>query len=33
MNGDEKHGPYKYRVYRDGNMVRRDYLGTAAAEE
>lgn len=33
MSGGEKHGPYKYRVYRDGNTVRRDYLGTAAAEE
>ena len=29
MNGGEKHGPYKYRAYRDGDTVRREYLGTA----
>ena len=25
----EKHGPYKYRAYRDGDTVRREYLGKA----
>ncbi|MFC7010035.1 DUF6788 family protein [Halalkalicoccus salilacus] len=29
MNDGEKHGPYKYRAYRDGDTVRRDYLGKA----
>jgi hypothetical protein len=29
MSGGEKHGPYKYRAYRDGDTVRREYLGTA----
>lgn len=29
MSGGEKHGPYKYRAYRDGDTVRRDYLGKA----
>lgn len=31
MNGGEKHGPYKYRAYRDGDTVRREYLGKATA--
>lgn len=29
MSGGEKHGPYKYRAYRDGDTVRREYLGKA----
>ena len=29
MSGGEKHGPYKYRAYRDGGTVRREYLGKA----
>lgn len=29
MSSGEKHGPYKYRAYRDGDTVRREYLGTA----
>lgn len=29
MSGGEKHGPYKYRAYRDGDIVRREYLGKA----
>ncbi|WP_169312208.1 DUF6788 family protein [Halalkalicoccus jeotgali] len=29
MSGGEKHGPYKYRAYRDGETVRREYLGKA----
>ena len=29
MNGGEKHGPYKYRAYWDGETVRREYLGKA----
>ncbi|WP_368280559.1 DUF6788 family protein [Halalkalicoccus subterraneus] len=29
MSGDEKHGPYKYWAYRDGNTARREYLGKA----
>lgn len=29
MSGGVKHGPYKYRAYRDGDTVRRDYLGKA----
>ncbi|WP_409025363.1 DUF6788 family protein [Halalkalicoccus salilacus] len=29
MNGGQQHGPYKYRVYRDGTTVRREYLGKA----
>ena len=28
MSGGEKHGPYKYRAYRDGDTVRSEYLGT-----
>ncbi|KYH24675.1 hypothetical protein HAPAU_30510 [Halalkalicoccus paucihalophilus] len=31
MSGGEKLGPYKYRAYRDGDTVRRDYLGKATA--
>jgi hypothetical protein len=27
MSGGAKHGPYKYRAYRDGDTVRREYLG------
>ena len=29
MSGGKKHGPYKYRAYRDGDTVRREYLGKA----
>lgn len=29
MSSGEKHGPYKYRAYRDGDTVRREYLGPA----
>jgi hypothetical protein len=29
MSGGEKHGPYKYRAYRDGDTIRREYLGKA----
>ncbi|WP_336365402.1 DUF6788 family protein [Halalkalicoccus salilacus] len=29
MRDGEKHGPYKYRAYRDGDTVRRGYLGKA----
>lgn len=29
MRGGEKHGPYKYRAYRDGDTVQREYLGKA----
>lgn len=29
MSGGAKHGPYKYRAYRDGDTVRREYLGKA----
>lgn len=29
MSDGEKHGPYKYRAYRDGETVRREYLGRA----
>ena len=32
MNDGEKHGPYKYRAYRDGDTVRREYLGKAKAD-
>lgn len=32
-DGGEKQGPYKYRVYRDGETVRRNYLGTAVTEK
>ena len=28
MSSGEKHGPDKYRAYRDGDTVRREYLGT-----
>ncbi len=27
MSGGAKHGPYEYRAYRDGDTVRREYLG------
>lgn len=33
MSGGEKHGPYKYRAYRDGDTVRREYLGKATSSE
>ena len=33
MSGGQKHGPYKYRAYRDGNTVRREYLGKAKTDE
>lgn len=33
MSGGQKHGPYKYRAYRDGTTVRREYLGKAKADE
>ena len=33
MSGGEKHGPYKYRAYRDGDTVRREYLGKAKADD
>ena len=29
MTEGKKHGPYKYRAYRDGDTVRREYLGKA----
>ncbi|KYH24831.1 hypothetical protein HAPAU_32080 [Halalkalicoccus paucihalophilus] len=29
MSGGAKHGPYKYRAYRDDDTVRREYLGKA----
>ena len=29
MSGGKKHGPYKYRACRDGDTVRREYLGKA----
>ena len=29
MRDGQKHGPYKYRAYRDGDTVRREYLGKA----
>ena len=29
MSSSEKHAPYKYRAYRDGDTVQREYLGTA----
>lgn len=29
MSGGGKHGPYRYRAYRDGDTVRREYLGKA----
>lgn len=32
MTGGGKHGPYKYRAYRDGDTVRREYLGKADSE-
>ncbi len=33
MKGGEKHGPYKYRAYRDGDTVRREYLGKATEND
>ncbi|MFC4987301.1 DUF6788 family protein [Saliphagus infecundisoli] len=32
MTGGPKHGPYAYRAYRDGDTVRREYLGKAESE-
>jgi hypothetical protein len=32
MTEGKKHGPYKYRAYRDGNTVRREYLEKADSE-
>ena len=29
MNDGEKHGPYRYRVYREGESVKKEYLGKA----
>lgn len=29
MNDGEKHGPYRYRVYRKGGTVKKEYLGKA----
>lgn len=29
MIGDEKHGPYRYRVYRESGDVKKEYLGKA----
>lgn len=29
MSGGEKHGPYEYRVYREGDTVKKEYLGKA----
>ena len=33
MSDGEKHGPYTYRAYRDGDTVRREYLGKAKADD
>lgn len=33
MSGGQKHGPYRYRAYRDGDIVRREYLGKAKTDE
>ncbi|MFC6907023.1 DUF6788 family protein [Halalkalicoccus tibetensis] len=33
MSGGAKHGPYKYRAYRDGDTVRREYLGKASGSD
>lgn len=33
MSGDEKHGLYKYRAYRDGDTVRYDYLEKVKADD
>lgn len=33
MSGGEKHGPYKYRAYRDGDTVRREYLGKVTGSD
>jgi hypothetical protein len=32
MSGGKKHGPYRYRAYRDGETVRKRYLGKAESE-
>jgi hypothetical protein len=32
MSGGEKHGPYRYRVSRDGDTIRKEYLGKAESE-
>ncbi|WP_336346065.1 DUF6788 family protein [Halalkalicoccus ordinarius] len=29
MSGGEKHGPYRYRVYREEGEVKKEYLGKA----
>lgn len=29
MSNGEKHGPYRYRVYREGGSVKKEYLGKA----
>ncbi len=33
MNGGEKHGPYRYRVYREDEAVKKEYLGKATTSE
>ena len=33
MSDGDKHGPYKYRAYRDGDTVRREYIGKAKADD
>lgn len=33
MSGGEKHGPYRYRVYREGGSVKKEYLGKAEASQ
>ena len=33
MSGGEKHGPYRYRAYRDGDTVRREYLEKAKIDD
>ncbi|MFC6907161.1 DUF6788 family protein [Halalkalicoccus tibetensis] len=33
MSGGGEHGPYKYRAYRDGDTVRRKYLGKATGSD
>lgn len=33
MSGGAQHGPYRYRAYRDGDTVRREYLGKATNTE
>jgi hypothetical protein len=29
MTGGTKHGPYRYRVYREGETIKKEYLGKA----